>query len=305
MALPPALADRTGETRIVVTDSGLGGLLIAANLERRLRESGGPGAVRLGYVNAWPDERFGYNDLPDLAARAEVFDRALAAMTALGPSTIVIACNTLSVVYRATAYHRSPAAPVEGILEAGVDLFFEALNGDEESVLALFGTRTTIGSGEHVRRLVARGIDPDRIAAEACHGVAAAIDKDPDAPAVPGLVDACVLRLLARIPSVPRIYAGLACTHYAYVEEIFRGALARHTGARVDILDPGERLVDGLTRDLPLREPRAAPREVAVEVMSKVRLAEPQRRAVARRLEPVSPAAAQALLEYRHVPDLF
>lgn len=305
MAVLPALADPAGETRIVITDSGLGGLLITAGLERRLRETGGKGAFRLHYVNAWPDERFGYNDLPDLASRAGMFDKALAAMTAFGPSAIVIACNTLSVVYRATRFHRSPAVPVEGILEAGVALFFQALNEDKESALALFGTRTTIGSGEYVRRLEARGIDPGRIAAEACHGLAAAIDKDPDAPSVPSLVDDCALRLLPRIPPVPKLFAGLACTHYAYAEEIFRGALARHAGTRVEILDPGERLVDGLTRDLPPRGPQAAPREVAVEVVSKVTLAAPQTKAVARRLETISPAAAQALLAYRHVPDLF
>ncbi len=301
----PALSDRLRETRIVITDSGLGGLLIAASLERRLRESGGKGAFRLTYVNAWPDERSGYNDLPDLAARADVFDRALAAMTALKPDLILIACNTLSVVYRSTAFSRAPSVPVAGILETGVDLFFEALNGDEEAALALFGTRTTIGSGEHVRRLRARGIDPDRIAAESCHGVAAAIDKDPDSEAVPGLIDECVLRLLPRMPAVPKIYVGLACTHYGYVAEIFRAAVARHAGASVEVLDPGERLVGELTRELAAREPSAAPREVSVEVISKVALAGAQRNAVAGRLETLSPATAQALLNYRHVPDLF
>lgn len=301
----PALSDRSQGTRIVITDSGLGGLLIAASLERRLRESAGPGAFELVYVNAWPDGRFGYNDLPDLAARAEVFDRALAAMSALRPDLILIACNTLSVVYRSTAFSRAPSVPVAGILEEGVELFFEALNGDEEAVLALFGTRTTIGSGEHVRRLRARGIDPDRIAAEACHGVAAAIDKDPDSEAVAGLIDECVLRLLARMPAAPKIYAGLACTHYAYVAEVFRAVLARHAGAAVEVLDPGERLVDGLTRELAARGPGAAPRDVRVEVISKVALAGAQRSAVAWRLETLSPATARALLGYRHVPDLF
>src|SRR5512138_169140 len=298
----PALSDRVERTRIVITDSGLGGLLIAASLERRLRESAGRGAFDLVYVNAWPDERFGYNDLPDLAARAAVLDRALTAMTALKPGRILIACNTLSVVYPLTAFSRAPSMPVAGILEEGVELFFEALNGDEEAGLALFGTRTTIGSGEHVRRLKARGIDPDRVAAEACHGVAAAIDKDPDAEAVPGLIDECALRLLSRMPAVPKIFAGLACTHYAYVAEVFRAAVARHAGAAVEVLDPGERLVGGLTRELAVREPGAAPRDVRVEVVSKVALAGAQRSAVARRLEAFSPATARALLEYRHVP---
>lgn len=290
---------------LVLTDSGLGGLLVCAGLERRLRElSSGP-PVRLVYVNAWPDPQRGYNDLPDLAARAAVFDRALAAMMAFRPTAIVIACNTLSVVYRATAFHRSPAATVAGILDQGVELFFEALNRDLEGVLAIFGTRTTIGSGEHVRRLQARGIDPARLVAEPCHGLAATIDKDPDAPELPELVDECVLRALPRLPPGGTIFAGLACTHYAYVAEIFRGALARHTGRPVGILEPGERLVEELTAGLAGPAPGAAPRSVSVEVVSKVDLVETQRLAVARRLETISPVAAKALLAYHHIPDLF
>ena len=64
------------DAHLVVTDSGLGGLSICAALERRLRAEGRR-SVRLTYVNAWPFEGRGYNDLPDLRARAEVFDRAL------------------------------------------------------------------------------------------------------------------------------------------------------------------------------------------------------------------------------------
>jgi hypothetical protein len=44
---------------------------------------------------------------------------------------------------------------------------------------------------------------------------------------------------------------------------------------------------------------------VSVEVVSKVELPEAQRRAVARRIEPVSATTANALLEYRRIPDLF
>ena len=293
----------SGLRTLVLTDSGLGGLLICAELERRLREMGGAGRVRLIYVNAWPDPGYGYNDLPDLAARASVFDRALAAMTALGPSAIVIACNTLSVVYKATDFHRSPAVPVTGILDEGVELFYETLNRDPESMLVVFGTRTTIGSGEHLRRLRARGIEPARLESEACHGLAAAIDKDPDSAAVPGLVDECVLRALPRLPAGGRLYAGLACTHYAYVAEVFRSTLARHAGAAVETLDPGERLVEKLMAGQAVAGPAAG--SVTVEVVSKVDLANSQRLAVARRIEAISPAAARALRTYRHVPDLF
>jgi len=305
MKAPPVLDGPTRAFTIAITDSGLGGLLICAELERRLRETGNPGIARLVYLNAWPDASHGYNDLPDLPARAAVFDRALKAMTAFHPDLVLIACNTLSVVYEATSFSRAPAVPVRGILDAGTGLFHEALGRDPDGVLAIFGTRTTIGSGEHVRRLIALGIDPRRLVAEPCHGLAAVIDKDPDSPDVPGLVDACVLRALPRVPPAGTLYAGLACTHYAYVSEVFASSLARHGGAKVMALDPGLRLLDGLMDSLPPRAGGGGERNIAVEVVSKVELPEAQRSAVARRLELLSPATARALLRYRRVPDLF
>jgi len=305
MKSSPARDGAAGTSTIAITDSGLGGLLICAELERRLRETGAPGAFRLVYVNAWPDPGRGYNDLPDLPARAAVFDRALGAMAAFRPDLILIACNTLSVVYEATDFGRAPAVPVKGILEAGTDLFHEALARDPDGVLVLFGTRTTIGSGEHVRRLIALGVDRRRLVAEPCHGLAAVIDKDPDSPEVAGLVDACVLRAMPRVPPAGTLYSGLACTHYAYVGGVFESALARHGGARVRTLDPGLRLIDGLMSGLAARAGGLRAGPVAIEVVSKVELPEAQRLAMARRLELISPATARALLGYRHIPDLF
>ncbi len=296
--------DRDG--RVVLTDSGLGGLSICAGLERRLRTAGGGRRFGLVYVNAWPDEGRGYNDLPDDDARAAVFDRALGAMARYRPDLVVVACNTLSVVYEKTAFARSPVAPVTGIVDAGVELFAEALAGDAAATLLLFGTKTTVASGEHVRRLAARGIDPRRVRAVACHGLAAAIDRDPDADALPGLVEACVARALEAGPAGPAPLAGLACTHYGYVAADFGRAFGRLTGAPVRVVDPNERLVEGLTAGLDDDAfAGAAPSAVTVEVVSKVALAESQRRAVARRLGPVSPATARALLDYTHIPTLF
>ena len=300
-----AIDGRPGGATVVITDSGLGGLLICGELERRLRAAAGDEPIRLLYVNAWPDARHGYNDLPDLGARAAVFDRALAAMTSFRPDLILIACNTLSVVYEATSFSRFPAVPVTGILDEGAALFAEELLRDPAGRLALVGTRTTIGSGEHVRRMARRGLDPARVVAEACHGLAAVIDKDPGSPDVAGLVEECVRRLAARIPPGAPVYAGLACTHYAYAAEAFRASLGRLTGSRVVVLDPGGRLVDGLVEGLARRPASSGPRPVPVEVVSKVELPEAQRRAVARRLEPLSAATARALLDYRHTPDLF
>ncbi|MCU0243194.1 MAG: aspartate/glutamate racemase family protein [Acidobacteria bacterium] len=303
--LPEVLGpDRDG--RVVLTDSGLGGLSICAGLERRLRGAAGGRRFDLVYVNAWPDEARGYNDLAGEDARAAVFDRALAAMARYRPDLLVIACNTLSVVYERTAFARSPVAPVSGILDAGVALFARALGEDAAAALILFGTKTTIGSGEHARRLAASGVDPHRIRAVACHGLAAAIDKDPDAEALPGLVEACVAHALEGGPVGPAPLAGLACTHYGYVAGEFGRAFERLTGAPVRVLDPNERLIEDLTAGLDDGAPSGGgASSVTVEVVSKVALAEGQRQAVARRLEHISPATALALAGYTHIPTLF
>lgn len=295
----------SGGMTVVITDSGLGGLLICAELERRLRGTAGDGPVRLVYVNAWPDAHHGYNDLADMGARASVFDKALGAMTNFRPNLILIACNTLSVVYETTAFSRTPPVPVTGILDEGAALFADAMIRDPAGVLVLFGTRTTIGSGEHVRRIVQRGIEPKRIVAEPCHGLATTIDKDPDSPAIRGLVEECVLRVLPRLPAGAPIYAGLACTHYAYIADTFLRSLSGLAGAKVEILDPGERLVEGLTYGLTALRPESGKRDVAVEVVSKVELPEAQRRAVSRRIEIISAETARALLKYTPIPDLF
>jgi glutamate racemase len=293
------------EGRIVLTDSGLGGLSICAGLESRLRGIRGGRTIALVYVNAWPDDAHGYNDLPDPVSRAAILDRALAAMSRYRPDLIVIACNTLSVLYERTAFARSPIVPVAGIVDEGVDLFGRALESDPQASLVVFGTKTTIESGEHVRRLARLSIDARRIRAAACPGLAGVIDKDPDSPALAGLVDACVSRALAGAAIEGRLFAGLACTHYAYVADLFRRSLGRVAGPRVAVLDPNERLVEALAAGMEAPDSGSAAATVTVEVVSKVALAEPQRRAVARRLEPVSPATARALIDYTHIPTLF
>jgi glutamate racemase len=299
------LFGKEDDWRIVITDSGLGGLAICAGLEERLRGSAGARSRRLVYVNAWPDSRHGYNDLPDAASRAAVLDKTLAAMMIFRPGLIVIACNTLSVLYGLTAFSRAPAVHVAGIIDEGVDLFHDALTRNPASHLLLLGTRTTIESGEHARRLIGRGIDPARISTAACHGLAGAVDKDPDSPCLPDLVEECVSRALQGVDISGALYAGLCCTHYAYIADLFRRALAQRTEAGVEVLDPNGHLVAGLASGLEARKPEDGEADLMIEVVSKVELGDAQRTAVARRLEPASPRTARALVEYTRIPDLF
>jgi glutamate racemase len=318
------------DAHIVVTDSGLGGLSICAAIEQGLRGAGQAGHVRLTYVNAWPFEDRGYNDLPDAAARARVFDAALARMSAMRPDRILIACNTLSILYPHTSFSRQPPVAVQGIVGAGVDLFAERLTEDPAASIVLTGTKTTIESGVHRDSLLRRGIDPGRIAAVSWHGLAGAIERDVDGPRTAALLDACAARAAEAAPRGATLFAGLCCTHYGYVAVRIVDAIARRTGRRVRALDPNLRLVGNLLGDAafftagpgpgavaaedrgtrqraPAPEARGVRPEAAasVEVVSKVPLDHTARHGISRLVAPVSPATAAALLSYALVPDLF
>jgi glutamate racemase len=294
--------DSPAEVRLVVTDSGLGGLLICAEIERRMRAAGAPNA-HITYFNAWPEEDRGYNALPDAASRAAVFDRALRRINELRPDRIVIACNTLSILYPITEHGRAAGVPVIGIIDAGVDLFHQALTADPGAAIVILGTRTTVESDVHRRRLTGKGIVAARIAAVSCHGLAAAIDKDPESPETAGLVRKCAQDAGAmRLPG-ERLYAGLCCTHYSYVADPLCAALAAQSGREVRVLDPKQGLVNAVA---PPGPPRIGPApEIAVEVISKVALSASQREALARRIVPVSALTARALLSYTRMADLF
>jgi glutamate racemase len=312
---------------LLITDSGLGGLAVCAAAERALRQRRNQGDLRITYFNAWPEQQGGYNDMPDIASRARAFDRALAAMAALHPDRIVIACNTLSVVYAHTSFSRAPANPVLGIVDAGVDLFFHALTAHPRSSIALFGTRTTIESGVHRERLIEKGIAPERIATVACHGLARAIETDPDGDAVAGHIERCTTAAGDGAPPGDPLYFGVCCTHYTFVKDGMRSALERRCGRTVRALDPGDRLVEELV-ELPrvaadqqtggLRGSTISPRPEPVEgrttdyglrasvtVVSKVEMDDRKRQSMARRVEAASPVTAAALLAYTRVPDLF
>jgi glutamate racemase len=294
---------KDGGQHWIITDSGLGGLAVCAEIERSFSRSGLRNDLRITYFNAWPEQGRGYNDLPDLPSRARTFNQALQCMDQFKPDRILIACNTLSVLYPMTAYSHTAAVPILGIIDAGIDLFLEALGEDPSSSIVMFGTRTTIESGVHRDRLMQKGIEGKRIAAVSCHGLAAAIEKDPVVAA--GLLEQCGAEACRQGISGEPLFAGLCCTHYSYVKEQFRSVLERQTGKTVRILDPNDRMV----RSVALRNEQetvdAVPRAIEVEVISQVELDDLPRRVVARLLAPVSEVTAQALLSYTWRPGLF
>ncbi len=303
----PSAAPGQGDLHLLLADSGLGGLAVCAGLERRLR-AGACGRLRLTYFNAAPEPQQGYNDLPDLPAKAALLDRTLSAMEALRPDRIVLACNTLSVLYEHTAHAVRSAVRVTGILEAGLRLFAGALAADPGGALVLLGTRTTIESGVHRRGLLGLGLASERVGAISCHGLARAIESAPTGPEVLRLLRRCAAGLPALGLRCERLYAGLACTHYGFVGGLLGEELQKTTGLPVRLLNPNQALAEEVAaaiRGMRAGGGGAAAPDITVQVLSKVPLPKGSREAIAGLLTADSDLTARALLSYTCLPDLF
>ena len=289
---------------ILVTDSGLGGLSICADMAARLVASQQFRNLSVVYFNAWPLQDKGYNFLEDDAARIRIFGNAIRSMNRYSPDLIFIACNTLSVIFQQAQLAAVSRAPVVDIIDCGIDRIVTALAGDPVSPLLLLGTRTTIASGVHARRLLERGVDRSRIARQDCHGLAGAIERDPQSPRVRSLVEQFMARAAAVLPpAAEQIYAVLCCTHYGYSQVLIKESLSRHTGARVAIINPNQAMSDFISvESLPARFQSV---NLNVDVVSRVPLSARKISAIAALIEPVSPQTALALKNYRHIPDLF
>lgn len=287
---------------LVVTDSGLGGLAIVAGLVQRFTRERPGRDLAITFFNAWPEPGRGYNRIADPAERTRVFDAALAGMERFHPDQILIACNTLSILYGQTAFARAPRAPVAGIVGCGLDLALAHWRQAPDSQILLLGTLTTIASGAHAAGLRAQGVPGERILAQACDGLATLIESGPGRPEVQAMLEPYLDQAAAGCQDRDRpLLAVLACTHFGYSRPAFQRALEARFSGLVTVLDPNQAMVDGLHLDL---GPGPGGR-LDLQVLSRIPWSPEKVAAIAAVLEPAAPLAAAALRHYRHDPTLF
>jgi len=304
--VPFAEAVRTRpDLTIVVTDSGLGGLSVAADLAARLPASGLSRSVRIVFVNALLDDAIGYNDLRLERDRVRVFDAALAATEKrYRPDLILVACNTLSVLYDRTDHAKGGGAPVVTIVGMGADLVARTLRERPGGTAVLFATRTTIESGAHRRLLLQQGIPGDRIVGEACHRLAGSIERGAESDETKQYIGTFVGEAIGKLPASPGpLVVSLNCTHYGYAGPLWAETFASLGYPGVTVVDPNPLMTDLVLREAaPGHWPRTA---VTVEVVSKVPITPDIQAALGSLLRRVSPATADALAGYRLDPELF
>ena len=225
--------------RIVVCDSGLGGLNIAGHFFSP-REAAEP--CELVYFNAYPEAGRGFNKLPDDRAREALFRNVLDGIARFEPDLCLVACNTLSIVWENLKTYWRPAFPVAGIIDTAVEAMAETLEREPDASLLILGTKSTAASGLYPERLARRGIDACRIRSLGCPGLATLLESDPASPEVAARIAEYAREARALFPVLPaKLQLGLCCTHFGFASSLWRRAFERAFGVPVGVVDPNDR----------------------------------------------------------------
>ncbi len=292
------------QVTILITDSGLGGISICAEIAEELMRRHMFENVRLIYFNAWPEQNRGYNRLSNTAERIQVFDSALNGMMKFKPDFILIACNTLSVLYYRTKFSEHVRIPVIDIVGFGVEMMVSALKTSSQSQVVILGTVTTIESHVHQDNLIQNGIQADQIVLQPCDQLATEIEKGPAGQMVSDMINTFMRQAARNIdPASGIVYAALCCTHFAYCQKLIQAALANFSKKPVKILNPNRQMAAYLLANC--REVRFSRTTIDIQVVSKIIWEERKIKSISSLIQSVSPETANALKNYKHVSDLF
>jgi len=290
------------EITVVVTDSGLGGISVAAELYWALKKYTHYEKVRIIFFNSLFDADSGYNRLDNFDQKVHVFNTALHGMLTYSPDIILIASNTLSVLYPYTPFSQAAAFPVIGIVEIGVDYILKRVNSDSNPAVIIFATPVTVNQGTYKNMLTQ--YLPDRsIIEQACPELAFAIG-DGEKEKTQRLIDKYTLQAIQKLDRKnTKIYASLNCTHFGYYQDEFFRAFQQNGIRNVEILNPDSEMVRLL---LPERRCNTTcfP-EMTIEFVSKVKMNKKGMDSLIPFLEPLSKEVVWAFQNYRYDPELF
>ena len=288
--------------RWMITDSGLGGLSVCAGLERILTQLKPDPGIELLYINATPDDLLGYNSLKVQAERVDLFDRFLkATYSRYTPDKIVIACNTLSVIYAETGFAHNSPVEVKGIVAAGVQLSKANLEQSQNDGIIIFATETTTEANTYPRLI---NIAASRMVAQACPELAHAISNDSSGAACRKLLTNYVSEAMRCFDPAPEsLFAFLGCTHYGYQAELFIEILESH-GVKAKILNPNDLLVQQLVAQHELKLKRSKNR-FKIQFISRYSIPQVEIDSMESYLKNSAPLTLAALQHQTVVPDLF
>jgi glutamate racemase len=290
---------------IVVTDSGLGGLSVVADLERNLQKSGIFAHVNLIFANALFDADAGYNSLQSRKEKIEIFSDVLSGINQeFKPDIILIACNTLSVIYKETSFAKNSGIPIIGIVDIGVEQMKKGLIAKPSSKVLIFGTETTIEEGSYRTNLMKQGIPDSRIGSQPCPQLQMYIENNPVGDDTEMLIMSYIDEALELgTDTFDILLVSLNCTHFGYAEKLWYDAFSFSTDKPIMLINPNIQMAELFKNEI--FEHRFQHTSLELRVVSKVKLKETSINAIAEILKLSSLKTAQSLKYYEFIPELF
>lgn len=227
--------------KIIVCDSGLGGVSVAANL---ILQNISPNCepkdnYEIIYFNAFPSLQFGYNDLPTLLDKEKIFRNALEGMKIFKPELCIIACNTLSIIYNSLSNWYKPEFPVVGIVETATNSMMKFLQESLENKVVILGTKTTIESCVYQDLLLEKGISSNQILQLACPNLAKNIERLPNLEANREQIKSFCQKI-SQMDINNHTALAFCCTHYGYVSKIWQEEFYNATKLSCTIINPND-----------------------------------------------------------------
>jgi len=289
--------------RIVITDSGLGGLSVLAELESRFVQNPFSENIELIFANALYSSGLGYNSMSGIEEKANVFNNFLFSINnKYNPDLILIACNTLSVVYPHTEFAKRGNKIVKGIVEGGTELFTGKMKSNSGTII-LFGTPTTINSNVYKDKLIQSGVLEHQIINQSCPNLETEIQKSPKGETTRTTISKFVNVALNKLNGKPnKIFAGLCCTHYGYSKPIFEEEFRKKISCEFEILNPNGKMIDFLFADK-LKQNKNYKMEI--KIVSRVNISDGEITALSAIFKHNSPKTASALEKYELDYNLF
>jgi glutamate racemase len=291
------------EVTIVITDSGLGGLSVMDDISKKMMAEHCFRKVNLIFINALFDANSGYNSLKTRDEKIAKFNEVL---TSSGkryhPDAILIACNTLSVLYKETDFVKNSKIPVLGIVDPGVKLIKEKLGQDPSSSVIIFGTETTIEENSHKKALMDLNFAESRIITKACPQLQSYIEQNPSGEETGMLISVYLNEALEQLPkSYGHLYLSLNCSHFGYSIALWKKAIPDTTNQRIEVLDPnyimGDILLNTKSRN------KFHDTKISMQVISKVELL--NLKSLMNVFRENGPEIVKALENYKIITDLF
>jgi len=301
---------------IVITDSGLGGLSVCAQLIYLLKNYSVPKNsdspsydVKITYVNAVPSNDHGYNKMSGKQEQIETFEKIISnTVRLISPDKIFVACGTLSVLLNQIAPKGDKSVKIEGIVSIGIQLLMDNLKNTPKAKAIIMATPTTVSNNIFQSELFNNGIAKNQIVTQSCPNLANEISNDPEGSKVGKRIQYWVKISLQQmqIKTTDHLMLFLGCTHYSYHENIFKMAFINEGYSKLTLLNPNYAAAEKLKNCVLNYQSKNSvlKNSFSIKFLTPYAIPEQENITLNNLLTPISPETSKALINAQIVPEL-